>query len=198
MSKVFGKYLVSWENQNGTKNKYTLSGNDRHARIYLKPNAEDAFVNVAISAYGFKSEKITRNALIGFPGNSKIKILRAMAKLNGAAGARPALGDVALNASINFIANKDMAEIANFKFRLPEYDVWYNLNFEIPNAPYFRGIPIGGKFFFDETAINGVPYNYFSLDDFNIQDLYIGQNVFPNLILELESAGMQDKEGGIL
>lgn len=200
MSKVFGKYLVSWENSKDTENKYVLTGNNRHAKITLTSIKDEDFKFISLSSYGYKDYKgVEADNLEAFPGRTFIKINRAKAILNGAEGARPALNDVALQASIIFRAFKDELEVAKFAFRLPNYNEWFPLQFTIPNVPYFRNFDIGGKFEFDEdldAARN--PKNYFSLDDFNLQDAYIGGDVFPNLILEVECAGMMDFDRRIL
>lgn len=200
MSKVFGKYLVSWENSKDTDNKYVLTGKNRHAKITLNFINEEEFKFISLSSYGYEDYNgVKADALESFPGNTFIKINRAKAILNGAEGARPALNDVALQASIIFRAFKDDLEVAKFSFRLPNYNEWFPLQFTIPNVPYFRGFSIGGKFEFDETLDTaGNPKNYFSLDDYNLQDAYIGGDVFPNLILDVESAGMRDFDGRIL
>lgn len=211
--KVLGKYLVSWIPQNNTENYYTLTGNNRHARIKLKNYNNDEFKFTSISMYGYdllsSSEQVSkeqsRNPLLYIQGNSKIKIIRAMALLNGAEGARPALNAAAANVSLNYTSLYGNTGLARIKFILPEYNKWYDLNFELFNSPSYRGTSIGSYFIFspddvkkeeidgEETEVN-VEHNFFTIDDFNLQDVYIGEKVYPNLLMEIEAAGMHDDE----
>lgn len=210
--KVLGKYLVSWIPQNKTENYYTLTGNNRRAKIKLQSYNNDEFKFTSISMYGYnvfgseeEIKKQSRNPLLYIQGNSRIKIIRAMALLNGAEGARPALNAAAANVALNYMSLYQSTELARIKFILPEYNKWYDLNFELFNSPSYRGTSIGSYFIFSpdevkkeeidgvETEVN-VEHNFFTIDDFNLQSVYIGEKVFPNLIMEIEAAGMQDNE----
>lgn len=210
--KVLGKYLVSWIPQNNTENYYKLTGNNRRAKIKLQSYNDDEFKFTSISMYGYdvfgseeEIKKRSRNPLLYIQGNSRIKIIRAMALLNGAEGARPALNAAAANVALNYVSLYQYTELARIKFILPEYNKWYELNFELFNSPSYRGMSIGSYFIFSpdevkkeeidgvETEVN-VEHNFFTIDDFNLQSVYIGEKVFPNLIMEIEAAGMQDDE----
>ena len=211
--KVLGKYLVSWIPQNNTENYYMLTGNNRHATIKLKNYSDDEFKFTSISMYGYdllsgseqEIKEQSRNPLLYVQGNSRIKIIRAMALLNGAEGARPALNAAAANVSLNYTSLYQTTELARIKFILPEYNKWYDLNFELFNSPSYRSMQIGSYFLFspdevkkeeidgEETEVN-VEHNFFTIDDFNLQDVYIGEKVYPNLLMEIEAAGMQDDE----
>lgn len=198
--KVQGRYLVSWENQNDTENKYTLTGNDRHAKIRIISVSQEEFKFVSISGYGYRDYgKKEVDTLDKFPGRTGVRINRAMAILNGAEGARPALDDVAMQASIIFQSLYQDTPLTEFSFRLPKYNEWFPLAFELPNTAPYRGVEIGGRFVFNEELdAAGNPKNYFTIDDYNLQDAYIGQDIFPNLILDVQCAGMMDFENRML
>lgn len=173
---------------------YTLTGNDRNAVL---TTAQD---NV-LDTYNFTKQY---NFSIGdcFYFQNTINIKRARIYAAGGEGIRAA-ADGTEAASLRFAVKQlydgSGPNLARYSLKFPEWGKWYDINIKI--NPFDANIvdPWTG------TLANKMPCRLaieqtskFSIDDFNIQNDYIGQNITPVLELEILTAGIMDMQNGRL
>lgn len=179
MSKILGKYILRASLEDFTTG-FTFSGANRNTRL----NVSD---DVMLSFDCSDLSDGTTNSDLSFNSNAILKIRRARIITTGAVGLRSAVGGTAARLFLTAHDANDTAsdEIGTMCLMLDEYNVWSPVNIDfIPkthaNDNYFLAA--------DKTV--GLVNTFLSIDDFNIQNDYIGETFKPYLELEVDTAGM--------
>ena len=166
-------------------NGFVFTGNDRET--VLQPSTDEIKL--------FSCSEIDRPIYkdISFLSNNILRIKAARLVTFGAEGLRPSKSEKAANFFISAFKENDITsdELGNFAFSLDFFNVWeqVNLNF-IPdyknaNKNYYLGM----------KANTG--YNQITIDDYNINNNYLGETFTPILELQLDTAGLLDQFGDV-
>ena len=192
------KYLL----QANTQSSYTLTGSNRNATFDIGNQDK------VISAYVLANDVIV-SPVKGFLNYENLcTIKRARLIPSGAYGARP--GPVSMAARLNIavvagidgkkIDNTDGDTLTTFALYFENWDEWteFNINVEpfkteIDWDEYLHDVekkPCSFKIL--EHA------QFFSIDDYNIQSAYIGQDIYPIIDFEIDTAGIVLQNGTII
>lgn len=199
MATIRGKNYILQAN---TQCSYTLTGSNRNATFNIGNQDK------VISAFVLANDVII-SPVKGFLNYENLcTIKRARLVPSGAYGARPSPVSVAGRLNIAVVAgidgkkldNTDGDTLAVFALYFENWDEWTEFNINV--EPF-------------KTKINWEEYQhdadkkpcsfkilehaqFFSIDDFNIQSAYIGQNVYPMIDFEIDTAGIVLQNGAIV
>jgi hypothetical protein len=180
--KIKGTYILR-ASLNDVISGFEFTGADRNTE--LSP-ASDFILNLACA-------DINRpvNTAVSLISNNVLNIKAARILTPGAVGLRGALNSQ-VAASITIIgraaADVTAETLGGFTFALDHFNEWQDVNVKyLPakvNENYFLSI--------------NKDYTKFFIDDYNIQDDYIGQNFTAVLEMLIDTAGVLDNAGGVV
>lgn len=180
-NKVQGRYLIVGD----LGGAYELTGANRDAEMAL--NEHDQINLLAVNNNGARNVYLCANV--------KTRILRARLRSPQGPGinsAKPTAGAIVISFCA-MLGGQD-AELASYKIAIPTWGDWFDVNFDIEpyKTPYnwtdgqiLQNKPVGA--FIGNNSL-------LKIDDFNVQDNYIGQEVGAVLDLEIETAGVIDSQ----
>lgn len=199
MTAIRGKKYLLWAN---TQCSYTLTGANRQATFDI--GNQDKVIDTFVMA-----NNVVISPVKGFLNYENLcTIKRARIIPAGACGARPAPVSVAARLNIAVVAgidgkkldNTDGDTLAVFALYFENWDEWTEFNIDV--EPFKKEInwdeyqhdadkkPCSLKIL--EHA------QFFSIDDYNIQSAYIGQDVHPMIDFEINTAGILLQNGIIV
>ena len=180
--KIKGTYTIR-ASINDLVNGYQFTGVDRNAQL----DAADDFMLLA------KCDDIDRplNTAVSFISNNVLNIKAARIITSGAAGLRAALNS-SIAAALTLIGratNSATAEaLGGFTFGMDYFNEWQELNIKyVPkkvNDNYYLSV--------DHA------YSKLFIDDYNVQDDYLGQTFTATLELLIDTAGVLDNAGVVV
>ena len=199
MTAIRGKKYLLWAN---TQCSYKLTGANRQATFDI--GKQDKVIDTFIMA-----NDVVISPVKGFLNYENLcTIKRARLVPSGAWGAHPAPVSVAGRLSIAVVAGIDGKKLDNtdgdtltvFSLYFENWDEWMEFNINV--EPF-------------KTEVNWDEYQhdadkkpcsfkilehaqFFSIDDYNIQSAYIGQDVHPMIDFEIDTAGMVLQNGAIV
>ena len=177
--KIKGTYILR-ASLNDVLSGFKFKGNERNTE--LSP-AADFLLNLACA-------DINRpvNTAVSLISNNVLNIKAARILTPGAAGLRGALNSqVAANITIVGRASADVSaeSLGGFSFALDNFNEWQDVNVKYLPAK------VNDNYY---LSINK-NYTKFFIDDYNIQDEYIGQNFTAVLEMLVDTAGVLDNAG---
>ncbi len=181
-TKIKGTYILR-ASLDAVVNSYQFTGNDRNAELAA---AADTMLNL-------RCADIDRpiNTLVSLISNNALNIKSARLLTPGAAGLRPALNSqtAAIFTVVGRAADDISAEsVGGFTFGVDLFNEWQDVNIKfIPkkvNNNYYLSI--------DKS------YTKLFVDDYNIQDDYLGQTFGAVLEMLVDTAGVLDNAGVIV
>lgn len=166
----------------GLPDVYTLTGNDRAAELSLTQNTVISFYVVGNKAGG----------PCFFNGDTAINIKRMRVrspKAPGVSAATSTAGVITLSFCAMIGSNAD-TELDAARVNIPKWGEWFEANIKIE--------PYKTTYAWTDTQITqhkpvGVVIGYNSsmnVDDYNVQEDYVGQDVDVAIDLEIETAGV--------
>lgn len=192
------KYLL----QANTQCSYTLTGSNRNATFDI--GNQDKVIDTFVMA-----NDVIISPVKGFLNCENLcTIKRARLVPSGAYGARPAPVSVAGRINIAVVAgidgkkldNSDGDTLAVFALYFENWDEWTDFNINVE--------PFKTKINWDEyqhdadkkpCSLKILEHaQFFSIDDYNIQSAYIGQDVCPMIDFEIDTAGIVLQNGTIV
>ena len=179
MANVQGKYIVCFSPD---MNSWTLSDNSRSES--RAPADQD--LNVLLL-----SGKYAGNILY-FERNNVLTIKRVMIESNGAAGLRAPLKGFAGIIKTNLKAVTPLEEgCGAFELEIPDYNTWYDVEtlvkpFETTPAPDYSART--DKYQPYKMTISN--QGSFAYDGYNLSSDYVGQELQPRVIMEIDTAGV--------
>jgi hypothetical protein len=181
MAKILGKYIVR-ASLDDFADGFTFANGDRDQRLTVN---DDAVLN-------FECTDITRplNNAVSFVSNNVLKIRAVRILTTGAEGLRGGLDDKAANILFKaFADNTTTTPVGTFQVLVDRFNEWCPVNIDFmarsaPNQNFFIGI--------DHT------YSFLSLDDYNIDENYVGQGFVPYVELDIDTAGIFDYDGKLV
>jgi hypothetical protein len=181
-NKVQGRYLIVG-NLGGA---YELTGANRDAQIAL--NTDDPINLLAVNNKGARSVYLCANV--------KARILRARLRSPHGPGinsAKPTAGAVVLSFCSMLGGAKD-TELDAAKIAIPTWGDWFDVNLDI--EPYKTAYNwTAGQIAQKKPVGAFIGYNSaLNIDDFNVQEDYVGETVGAVLDLEIETAGVIDSQ----
>lgn len=166
----------------GLPDVYTLTGNDRAARLTLAQNTVLSFFVVGNKAGGTAF----------FNGDTFINIKRMRVrspKAPGVSAGTSTAGVITLSfcAMLGFTAD---SELDAARVNVPKWGEWFDSNIKI--EPYKTAYAWNDTQLTQHKPVGAViGYNsYMNVDDYNVQADYIGQDVDAAIDLEIETAGV--------
>lgn len=199
MATIRGKnYLL----QANTQCSYTLTGANRNATFDIgnQDKVVDAFV---------MANDVIISPVKGFLNYENLcTIKRARLLPSGAYGARPSPMSVAARLNIAVVAgiggkkldNTDGDTLAVFALYFENWDEWTDFNINVE--------PFKTEVDWDEYQHDADKKpcsfkilehaQFFSIDDYNIQSAYIGQDIYPIIDFEIDTAGIVLQDGTII
>ena len=146
---------------------YTFTGADRSASITLANNATLGLIPMG------------QNGAIATFVSTNVTFVRARLVASGAQGLEPAVGEIAGTLKLRFKgATKNSA---TFTLSFTKWNEW-----EQPMVETGTGECDGGSIDLELLASR----TELTLDDYNVQEAYVGQNVTPILEIEVECDGI--------
>jgi hypothetical protein len=179
-TKIQGKYLCVGD----LGGAYTLTGADRDANMAL--TTDDPVNLLAVNNKGARS--------IFLCGNTRTRITRARLRSPAGPGvnsAKPTAGAVVLSFCSMSGGVKD-TELDAVKLSIPTWGDWFDVNLDI--EPYKTAYTWNAGQIAQHKPV-GVFIGYNSnlkIDDYNVQDDYVGQVIGAVLDIEIETAGVLD------
>ena len=181
-TKIQAKYLCVGD----LGGSYTLTGADRDASMLL--TTHDPINLLAVNNKGARS--------IYLCGNTRTRITRARLRSPagpGVSSANPTAGAVVLSFCAMVGVTQD-AELDAVKLAIPTWGDWFDVNLDIEpyktayswsDAQILQGRPVG-CFVGDNSLLK--------IDDYNIQNDYVGEAIGAVLDIEIETAGVLDSQ----
>ena len=180
-NKVLGRYLLVGD----LGGAYELTGANRDAEMAL--NEHDQINLLSVNNNGARNVYLCANV--------KTRILRARLRSPQGPGinsAKPTAGAIVI--SFCAILGGQDGELDAYKITIPTWGDWFDVNIDIEpyKTPYnwtdgqiLQHKPVGA--FIGNNSV-------LKVDDFNVQDDFIGQTVGAVLDLEIETAGVIDSQ----
>ena len=180
--RIKGTYILR-ASLNDVVSGFSFTGSDRNTE--LSP-ASDFLLNLACA-------DINRpvNTAVSLISNNVLNIKAARILTPGAAGLRGALNSqVAANITIVGRASADVAadSLGGFSFALDNFNEWQDVNVKYLPAK------VNDNYY---LSINK-DYTKFFIDDYNVQEDYVGQNFTAVLEMLVDTAGVFDNAGGVV
>lgn len=183
-NKVQGRYLLVGD----LGGAYELTGANRDAEMAL--TTDDPINLVAVNNKGARSVYLCANV--------KTKILRVRLRSPQGPGinsAKPTAGVVVISFCAMLLGVKD-TELDACKIAIPTWGDWIDVNLDI--EPYNKEPPYNwtaGQIAQHKPVGAFIGYNSaLKIDDFNVQEDFVGQTVGAVLDLEIETAGVIDSQ----
>lgn len=181
-NKVQGRYLLVGD----LGGAYELTGANRDAEMALTTN--DPINLVAVNNKGARSVYLCANV--------KTKILRVRLRSPQGPGinsAKPTAGAVVISFCAMVSGAKD-TELDAYKIAIPTWGDWIDVNLDI--EPYKTAYNwTAGQIAQNKPVGAFIGYNSaLKIDDFNIQNDYVGETVGAVLDIEIETAGVIDSQ----
>lgn len=179
--KIKGTYTVR-AGLSAVVNGYTFAGDNRNAQLV----ANDS------QMLNFRCDdiRVPLNNTCSFISNNNIRIKSARIVTNGAAGLRPAINNKAANIlllgrALNDITSQNLGSIyLGFDF----FNEWQEIEAD------FLPSKVNDNFYFSFDK----DYTRLTVDDYNIQEEYIGESFNAVLEMIIDTAGILDKNGGVV
>lgn len=181
-NKIQGRYLLVGD----LGGAYELTGANRDAEMAL--TTDDPINLVAVNNKGARAVYLCANV--------KTKILRVRLRSPQGPGinsAKPTAGAVVISFCSMLLGVKD-TELDAAKIAIPTWGDWIDVNLDI--EPYKTAYNwTDGQIAQNKPVGAFIGYNSaLKIDDFNVQDDFIGQTVGAVLDLEIETAGVIDSQ----
>lgn len=184
MPNIQGKYSIYAFPNNAS---YTLTGAARSASFSVS-NPPVELTTKCISAPN-------GNNAIAFYVENVIKIKRFRVRMNGAPGIQAGINHTAAKFRLLFgrmDADDNLYIYDSVYIEVPNFGEWVESNQIV--EPFKR---VGGNDDYDYLQIIIDPDNsIFYVDDFNIQEDYVGQGITPIIEMEIETAGLYVRSNG--
>lgn len=177
--KIKGTYILR-ASLNDVVSGFSFTGTDRN--VELSP-AYDFLLNLACADINRPT-----NTSVSLISNNVLNIKAARILTPGAAGLRVALNSqVAATVTVVGRATADVAaeSLGGFSFALDNFNEWQDVNVKYLPAK------VNDNYF---LSINK-DYTKFFIDDYNVQDEYLGQNFAAVLEMFVDTAGVLDNAG---
>lgn len=182
MAQVQGKYLCFGNVNNAS---YTLTGNARGASFGIT-GSEDKDINLKCINNPDGALKVV------FPVENDVTIKRVKLDANGGYGIQHGVNHPA--AALSFLAARNTLDGVKVYDRaiieIPNWGDWYEMNLVL--RPYRREEGDHGEYVGLYVGGDAVFY----VDDFNVQDDFIGQGITPQFEFEIETAGLVIQTNG--
>lgn len=186
MSKVQGLYTLHAHINGGT---YTFTGADRFASFGIT-GAEQS-----LNLICFGAPSLAGSVKLPVENEIKIKAVRLIAQ--GAPGLQNAPGQLAGKFRLDCVGddgNGTLYQYDDIFLHIPNWGEWFDTNISL--RPYKR---TGGNHEYTMLDLAVNPDNaLFQLDDFNIQDDFIGQGTSAEIELLIDTAGIWDTANHVL
>lgn len=184
--KIQGKYFL----QADIPTSYILTGADRAGSMGLNDLTE--LVVESINAPAVSNRVV-------FPVESNVTIKRVRLVANGGPGIQGGVNHYAGQFILSMATDDgegNVTKFDEFPVIIPNWGEWYDINMVLRpfkrtggnSTAQFVGMAI-------EKTLDALAMFY--VDDFNIQDDYIGQGVTPILQMEIETAGLVCQSNGV-
>lgn len=179
MSKILGKYIIR-ASLASFSTGFTFQNADRDTRLTI---AADEILNFACADLS----RPVNNA-VSFVKNNILKVRGVRIITTGAEGLRGGLNDFASNLLFTaYSTNDTSAPLNSFQVCVDRFNEWQPVNIDFlvdqdaPNENFYIGLNFN--------------YSFMSLEDFNVQEDYIGEGFVPFVELEIDTAGIFDYSG---
>lgn len=181
MSKILGKYNI-YADVSALVNSYQFTNGDRN--VELQATADGMLT--------FYCSDINRpvNRSVTFSKDNVLKIRRARIITDGAPGLQsntsPAASVLLIAKNTNDVSADPLGGVM---MSFANYNEWQDFNID-----FLQSGATGSNFYFmlDHT------YSKLNVDDYNIQDAYVGETFKATLQLEVDTAGLIDNGGNIV
>ena len=182
MAKILGKYIIR-ASLVDFSTEFTFQNADQDTRLTVN---SDTLLSCTCA-------DITRpvNNAVSFVKNNVLKVRGVRILTTGAEGLRCGKNDKAAN--LLFVAQglqDTSTPVGSFQVNVDRYNEWEPVNIDFlcniasaPNENFYLSL--------DHT------YSFLSLEDFNIQDDYIGLGFTPFVELQIDTAGIFDYDGKV-
>lgn len=171
-----------------TNSSYTLTGNARSASFGVNAPAVELVTKCISAPDG--------NNAVSFAVENKITIKRFRVRMNGAPGIQAGVNHIAAKFKLIFgriDSDNNLKIYDSVWIEAPNFGEWVDA--ELLVEPYKR---TGGDSAFDfMQIIIDTDNSIFYVDDFNLQDDYIGQGITPIIEMEIETAGLFVRSNGV-
>lgn len=195
MAKIQGKYLISAplyvSGDNTNRVIYTYTNNDRNATVGFPNDCDLDFTQLdphVITGIGGANRR--------FLCNTVVIVNRARIFTPGSPGVHGAEDNRAARLVIDAYANNgsgpDVYSKRAFEFRFDDYNEWIDFGTRIEA---FELEAVTNDFC---LRIIGNSPSFLTIDDFNLQSNYEGQNLYARLEMEIDTAGMWDPNAGAI
>lgn len=193
MAKIQGLYLLSApiyvSGDNTNRVIYTYTNNDRGASISFPNDCDLDFTQLdphTITGIGGAARR--------FLCNTSSTVIRARIFTPGSPGVHGAEDDRAARLVISPYANNgvdpDVLSNRTFEFRFDDYNEWVEFGTRIEA---FDLANVSGNF---GLRIPALSPSFFTVDDYNLQSAYEGQNLYARLEMLVDTGGMWDPNAG--
>lgn len=179
--KIKGVYTVR-AGLSAVVNGYAFAGNNRNSQLVASDSQ--------MLTFRCDDIRVPLNNTCSFISNNNMRIKRARIVTNGAAGLRPSVNNKAANIllvgrALNDITSQDLGSIyLGFDF----FNEWQEIDAS------FLPTKVNDNFYFSFDK----SYTRLTIDDYNIQDEYIGESFNAVLEMIIDTAGILDNNGGIV
>lgn len=177
--KIAGKYTLWTVIPNCS---YEFTGNARAASFDI---TGDDIQNVNMKALNALSVDSNVWPVIG----TEVQIKRAKIEPSGAFGLQPSQGERAagLWLDVTYTDEEENLQVLDqISLQFDKWGEWCEINKNLDAYKYVKPDPSTCRFGISKTG------SFFTCDDYNLQEDYIGQTVTPVLVLEVETAGLWD------
>lgn len=192
MAKVQGKYTLSIE----LPTSYELTGNARNANFTFANNIEQFSPKCVNRGY-------IDNGYANISFENKVFVKRGRIYAAGGQGLQAAQDGTFAGQFLLVVRqfnNGSGGTLDTLFLRFPKWDEWYNIDGELKPFVGTAADWSGATYEHLKPCRLGSQSigSYFTCDDFNVQEDYVGQTVTPILELEIETGGLVGSSHGDL
>lgn len=184
--------------QKQTQGKYSLYAFPNNSSYTLTGNARSASFGVSAPAVELLTKCISApngNNAVSFFVEYKITIKRFRVRMNGAPGIQAGVNHTAAKFKLIFgrvDSDNNLQIYDSVWIEAPNFGEWVEADLIV--EPYKR---TGGNREFDYMQIIVDPDNsIFYVDDFNLQEDFVGQGITPIIEMEIETSGLFVRSNG--
>lgn len=166
---------------------YTLTGNDRAGTFAVSTDGE---LNVKCATAPSYADTVVLNV------ENEIKIKKIRLVPNGAPGIKAGLSHFAGEFNLQAVTDDGEGNIDVYDetfVHVMQWSEWLDVNFTL--KPFKRKDNGDAEFV---GLMVPVANSVFYVDDYNIQEYYVGQGLQPILEMEIETAGLYLRTNGVL
>lgn len=182
MAKIMGKYIVRASLNDFTTN-FVFANGDRNTRLTLNNNEMLSFTCPDISR--------PINNGVSFNSQAVLKVKAIRIVTTGAEGLRSGLNSNAANLLFQARKADDVTSdlLGAFQVNVTRYNEWNPVNIE------FQASETQQPNFY--LGVNS-QYSFLSVDDYNVQNDYLGETFKPFVELDIDTSGIIDYQGRIV